>query len=135
MSKYKCPVCNEGFDKALFGKCPHCKTKLKKVQNNGKNGLEISYIIENPDDKPIIVPDKVDQKPVDDYEVVAQEGTMKILKNKEGNHYKVIVKNTLVYGWTYCPKCWRKLSMNMTLRGTSEDWCKHCKVLITFIYE
>lgn len=135
---YSCPACKQDFDKILFGKCPHCKVKLRKVQNNSlETGLIISYALAE-DTPRAIVTSPLSKEEVtkqdDGWVIIKQVGYTTIKQFEDEKRYIVEVRNTVYYGWVYCPGCNSKAFMNITLRGQSEHKCHKCKAVTTYVF-
>lgn len=139
MSKYTCPACHRGFDKAVKSHCPLCGEKLKYVseKKKGEPGFNRYYILpEDIDDKKT--------KELDEPEEVListpnQQPEIYRIGKPEEKRFRVVYTDRVHLDWVYCPNCQRRMFQNMTVGGhfTQVHKCRQsdCKAIVEFQFK
>lgn len=141
MAKYKCPACEEFFEKTNFDKCPHCKAKIKKVETVRAGHTVVTYNIISPLDTEKI-PERVVYH-VKLYPKVTSGQRCTLIHDEHGvrvwkdSNLKDVFYVQFMYaqmGWVRCARCGKKLFLNMTLEGSESQKCNSCKAVNEYIF-
>lgn len=130
MSKYTCPLCNQGFDKAKKSNtCPICQGHIiyrrKRVKGGGfEQWWEVGTPNSGKDIEPQIVEEIIPEEPKSRFPLrVSEDGQNPVVIQASENEYDVYYVNIYYSGMVYCPACHKPAFQNMTLRGSMEHLC------------